>query len=449
MQHQSAVSLNNDTSFIKNADRIRFAINAAGIGVWEVDLVNNKVIWDDRCRALFGLHQEHVLPYEQAIKYIHPDDVAAVSRQVEAALRGENGGSYNAIYRTIGADDGKLRWVNFNGTAYFDKVGNVQRFGGIAQDFTDVMQREQAETARHKEMTSALKKSEGLFRSLIEEAPIATCLFVGREMIVELANQGMIEIWGKGSDVIGKPLEKILPELEDQHFLPLLQDLYTTGATYEAKGGRADLIIDGELRTYYFDYTFKPLRNEAGEVFAILEMAEDVTEEVLHQKKIEEVVALRTKELAEANSALQEMNKELQRSNQNLEEFAHAASHDLKEPIRKIQFFTNRLKDQLTQKLAPDQLHTFSRISNASERMGLLIDDLLLYSHVSHRPHEKEAVDLNEQLKQVIEDLELEIQQKAAVVDVQPLPVVEGHRRQLQQLFQNLISNALKYSRKI
>jgi PAS domain S-box-containing protein len=166
----------------------------------------------------------------------------------------------------------------------------------------------------------------------------------------------------------------------------------------------------------------------------------DVHEQKITEEKLEEIVAERTAEL-------QGINKELQRSNQNLEEFAHAASHDLKEPIRKIHFFTDQLRSQLSERLNESEKHTFNRIENASKRMGALIDDLLLFSHVSSKPHAKEVVDLNERVKRVLEDLELEIQLKSATITINPLPIVKGYRRQLQQLFQNLIGNALKYSK--
>lgn len=174
---------------------------------------------------------------------------------------------------------------------------------------------------------------------------------------------------------------------------------------------------------------------------------QDETERAFARQKIEEVVKERTRELAQANEALRHANKELHRSNQNLEEFAHAASHDLKEPVRKIHFFTHQLKTQLNDSLKEAEIRSFNRIENATERMGNLIDDLLLYSHVSQRPHETETIDLNEKAKRVLEDLELDIQEKRAVIDVEELPAVNGYRRQLQQLLQNLLSNALKYSK--
>jgi light-regulated signal transduction histidine kinase (bacteriophytochrome) len=149
----------------------------------------------------------------------------------------------------------------------------------------------------------------------------------------------------------------------------------------------------------------------------------------------------------ERTQELQVANQELKRSNANLEEFAHAASHDLKEPVRKIHFFTSQLKAQLNNQLKEDQARSFGRIQNATERMGNLIDDLLLYSHVTQRPHEKESVDLEQKLQRVLDDLELDIEDKRATIQGDKLPVVKGYPRQLQQLVQNLISNGLKYSR--
>jgi light-regulated signal transduction histidine kinase (bacteriophytochrome) len=142
---------------------------------------------------------------------------------------------------------------------------------------------------------------------------------------------------------------------------------------------------------------------------------------------------------------LENKNRELERSNANLEEFTHIASHDLKEPMRKIHFFTDRLKMQLAERISEEEKNTFSRIENANNRMVNLIDDLLLYSRFSQRPPQMEKVDLNEKISKVLEDLIVDIQQKKAVITIRPLPTVKGYHGQLQQLFQNLIGNALKY----
>lgn len=137
----------------------------------------------------------------------------------------------------------------------------------------------------------------------------------------------------------------------------------------------------------------------------------------------------------------------MKRSNSNLEEFAYAASHDLKEPIRKIHFFADRLKERLEPGLDEENKHLFDRMQLATERMRSLVDDLLMYSQVSLRPKLFDEVDLNTIVNLTLNDLELEIEEKGAIIEKADLPRVQGHMRQLQQLFQNLLGNALKYSR--
>jgi PAS domain S-box-containing protein len=132
-----------------------------------------------------------------------------------------------------------------------------------------------------------IKESEARMRSLIEEAPVATALFVRKNMVIELANEKMIDIWGKGTSVLGKPLEEALPELKDQSFLEILDKVYTTGKSFEEKASRAELVVDGKLRLFYFDFTYKAVRNADGEIYGVMDMAVDVTQQVLAKQKLE------------------------------------------------------------------------------------------------------------------------------------------------------------------
>jgi PAS domain S-box-containing protein len=151
--------------------------------------------------------------------------------------------------------------------------------------------------------------------------------------------------------------------------------------------------------------------------------------------------------IKEAQLQLEKSLQELQYANANLEEFAYAASHDLKEPARKLQFYSNRLKEDLKEKLNPAQINLFERLESSSNRMQNLIHDLLEYSHAAHGSSEYEVIDLEADIKHVLEDLELEIQKKQARIRLDSLPTIKGNKRQMQQLFQNLLSNALKYSK--
>ncbi|OLY91794.1 PAS domain S-box-containing protein [Cnuella takakiae] len=299
--------------------------------------------------------------------------------------------------------------------------------------FRDVTEQKKAE--------AALKLSAQNLRNTIIQAPFAMCIFRGADFVIEVANDSMFEFWGKkAEDVMNKPLFIGIPEAKSQGYEELMTTVMQTGVPFSAKELKVTLPREGIVQDVYINFSYTPLREGDGQISGILAVAIDVTEQVLAHQKIEEVVAERTAELAKTN-------KELKRSNQNLEEFAHAASHDLKEPVRKIHFFTQQLREQLASRLNENEVRTFSRVENATQRMGNLIDDLLLYSHVSQRPHEREKVDLNEKVQRVLEDLDLDIEEKGAKIIVGKLPVVIGYRRQLQQLLQNLISNAIKYSK--
>lgn len=127
-------------------ERLRFAMAAARIGTWDLDIQNNLVSWDDRCKELYGFSKTDVVPYEQVLRYMHPVDAPEVNEAVQYALTPASHGFYNVEFRTIGAEDGKLRWLHCSGKAFFDERGTAYRFSGIAQDIT--LQKEQEEALR-------------------------------------------------------------------------------------------------------------------------------------------------------------------------------------------------------------------------------------------------------------------------------------------------------------
>lgn len=133
-----------------------------------------------------------------------------------------------------------------------------------------------------------LEKSEQRFRNLILDAPMATALYAGEDMVIRLANEAMLKLWGKDASVIGKKLEDALPELQGQPFLKLLQNVYASGIAYQTDESRADLMVDGELRTFYFNFTYKPLFDAAGRVYAIMNMAVDITAQVQARRVLQE-----------------------------------------------------------------------------------------------------------------------------------------------------------------
>ncbi|MFD2570738.1 PAS domain-containing protein [Spirosoma soli] len=138
---------------------------------------------------------------------------------------------------------------------------------------------------------------------------------------------------------------------------------------------------------------------------------------------------------------------DLQRSNKNLEQFAYVASHDLQEPLRKIQAFGDIIRNQYASTIGDEGADIIRRMQSAAARMQVLIKDVLAYSRVATKRESIGLVDLGELMSDVISDLETAINDKKAIVTMQPLPSIPGDASQLRQLFQNLISNALKFSK--
>lgn len=151
------------------------------------------------------------------------------------------------------------------------------------------------------------------------------------------------------------------------------------------------------------------------------------------------------KKVEDRTEALTQYADELERSNRELEDFAFVASHDLQEPLRKIRAFGDRLQVKFGPQLGEQGLDYAKRMYAASERMSVLIDDLLSFSRVTTRQKAFERVDLNALVERVRDDLEFAIESTGAQLIVDDLPIIEADESQMSQVFANLISNSLKF----
>jgi PAS domain S-box-containing protein len=179
--------------------------------------------------------------------------------------------------------------------------------------------------------------------------------------------------------------------------------------------------------TVWVNITISPVSSSSGEPLYFILFIEDITK----RREIEEMLQNLVKDLAEAN--------------QNLEDFTRTASHDLQEPLRKIVSFSDRLRISMGDKLDSREKEYFHRLENSSIKMQKLIEDLLRYSKVSSLAPEMELIDLKEVVNEVLLDLEVSIERSKGVVEIKNLPKIEADKTQMRQLFQNLISNALKF----
>ncbi|MEJ2707694.1 MAG: MASE3 domain-containing protein [Anaerolineales bacterium] len=173
-----------------------------------------------------------------------------------------------------------------------------------------------------------------------------------------------------------------------------------------------------------------------------------------YREHLEELVVERTKELEHqvsiremAEAASRKYAHQLERSNRELQDFASIASHDLQEPLRKIQAFGDRLEKKIGDDLDEHEFYYLDRMLDAATRMSNMIDELLAYSRVTTKFQPHTCVDLNETLQGVISDLEIRLEQTEGQIESEPLPTVNADRLQMRQLMQNLIGNALKFHR--
>src|SRR5690242_5708728 len=167
-------------------------------------------------------------------------------------------------------------FLNFNYQALKNMKGESEAILAIGVNVTDLVK-----TRRF------VEESEKTLRSIVENSPFPIAVYVGKEMKIQLANETMLNTWGKGKDVIGKLYSEVLPELENQAVFQQLEKVYTTGIPFHARNRKIELVVDGRLQTFYFNYSFTPLFNVEEEVYGIMNTAADVTDLVNAIQKTE------------------------------------------------------------------------------------------------------------------------------------------------------------------
>ncbi len=324
------------------------------------------------------------------------------------------------------ARDGKLLDVSLTISPVRDSSGTIIGASKIARDITD-----------RKSNEKALRESEERLRLAVRTAKLGTWKmdpFSGEiECSVECRNiLGFPESLELSLDLL---LKQVYPK--DMH---ILENVF-------ARVYQVDMNPDFDIEhriISYSDGRIKWIRvrckmyfDNDGQPEKLIGTIMEITDEKERHRSLEEKVGKRTREL-------ERLNAELQRSNRDLEQFAFVASHDLQEPLRKIQSLVSliELKTENKEQFIPH----FEKISQSASRMSELIADVLEYSRLGKSEALFGSVDLNGLIRQVLSDLESSITTSRAKIKIAPLPVVTGIQAQLHQLFANLISNSLKFS---
>jgi PAS domain S-box-containing protein len=228
------------------------------------------------------------------------------------------------------------------------------------------------------------------------------------------------------STIVGRKFAEFVASDDRMQF----DRLFHTGWKENVK---SELAMDTEGNYVPVQVSLNALKLEGENALSVI-----VTDLTL-QKQIE-------RQLKSKNEELKNLNDALLTSNHDLQQFASVASHDLQEPLRKIQVFSKFLKDRNYSDLSGPSKQYVEKIITCTQRMKVLIVDILTYSKLSAGQETLEPVNLNNVLQEILEDFDLRINEKNARVDLSDLCIVEGNKGQLRQVFHNLISNALKFA---
>ncbi|RYY67009.1 MAG: PAS domain-containing protein, partial [Chitinophagaceae bacterium] len=173
-----------------------------------------------------------------------------------------------------------------------------------------------------------------LLLDILQLSKDATAIYSDSELTIQFANAAMLGIWRKEASIIGMHLENAIPEIKDQPFIELLKNAWRTGETYEARDTRADLMVNGKLEPFYFDFVYRPLKNEEGKVFCILHTATEVSDRIMawkavadreeSEKRLMLQLAASNEELQASNEDLAILNKEYQATNASLKQLNSA-----------------------------------------------------------------------------------------------------------------------------
>ncbi|HYC28622.1 MAG TPA: PAS domain S-box protein, partial [Chitinophagaceae bacterium] len=322
--------------------------------------------------------------------------------------------------------DGSLFWGYIVITALHDDKGRIIGFSKITRDLSALKRAEELQQEYISQLEE-LRRSEERYHKMIDEVKDYAILRLDLDGNILDWNQGAERIKGYSSnEIIGKNFRIFyLPE-DREGGLPerLLNEASTTGrAVHEGWRRRKD------GTNFWGSIVITALHDEDGTVIGYSKVTRDLTDKKLADDKIKQYAA------------------QLEQKNQELEEFAYIASHDLKEPLRKVVAFGDLLNNAKAS-LDPKTIGYIDRMQDSAHRMMSLIEDLLQFSRIGKEEQELEPTDLNKVVDRVIQDLEPTIQNKHAVINKEDLPTIMARPLQMEQLFMNLISNALKFNDK-
>ncbi|MDP5337827.1 MAG: PAS domain-containing protein [Nodularia sp. (in: cyanobacteria)] len=447
-------------------ERWHLAVRSSNDGIWDWNLKTNEVFFSRRWKEMLGYEDQEISPnFYEWISRIHPEQLDAVKQAIADHSAKET--PFYTSEHQVRCQDGSYKWILARGQAVWDEDGHVVRMIGGMMDISkrrvalSELQQVQAQLQRQNLQSQLFANITLKIRQSLQIDQILQTSVTEVQKLLHADRVLILRLRSNGAYMVLK--EAVVPELPAV-LGQLIGDL-SLGEGYinQYRQGRISAITDIEqaaLPPCYVKWLQKfgvkanlivPVFREH-QLWGLLiahqcDGPRKWTQweiELLRQLADQIGIALDQSLILEKETR---QSQELTRSNQELQQFAFIASHDLQEPLRKIISFGDRLKTTCEHDLSPQGRDYLERMQNAAFRMQTLIQDLLTLSRVTTRAQPFVLVNLTQIVNEVLSDLEVSIQQTNGRVEVGDLPTIKADPLQMRQLLQNLIGNALKFHR--
>jgi len=405
----------------KNFSVLKQTEDIAAIGSWEYQIPSGRFSWSDGMYRIFDYPRGAPVRPEEYLDRAVDEDRAAAKRIVKHLRRPT--GSFEEELRIKRGNETRL--LKVKGMVVNDENGNQQKVIGVDLDITDLKKAEEelAQSRYWLEQTAKASPDSITVYNLQKKEPVYL-----NNCLAEWLGISSEELVSMGP---GRRLEIIHPN--DR--LPLLHLVEKVKASPEGKIMMLEYRAqtrDGSLiwvrnRSKVF------MRNGRGEATHLLSILQDVTEEKRAEARLKEL-----------NESLEAKNKDLESKNEEITSFAFVASHDLKEPLRKIHTFSDWLLTK-EEGISEDGQQNLQRLINSVNRLDTLVDDILALTKVHVQDEDLAAVDLNLVLKTTLYEMQDQIETTNAEITADDLPFVKGAKNHLLYLFKNLLGNAVKF----
>lgn len=444
----------------QSEQRFQILARATNDAVWDWDLLTDKVWWNDSVQTLFGYSAQSVKGNtDWWHEHIHPEDRRRIVADIRAVVESAQPFWANE-YRFLRAD-GTSAHIFDRGYVVRDHTDQPVRMIGAMMDITE-RKRVQEELIRQSLRSQLFADVTLKIRTSLQIDEILQTSVTEVQKLLHADRVLILRVFADGSITAVK--EAVVPGLPIVYGQNIDDDCFSREYLEKYRKGRIKAITDieqADIQPCHVEllqrFSVKSnvvvpiiMQNQLWGLLIAHQCARprqwnEWETELLQQLADQIGIAASQAKLLEQETRQRE---ELTRSNEELQQFAFIASHDLQEPLRKITAFGDRLKATCENALTDKGYDYLQRMQNAAERMQALIEDLLTLSRITTRAQPFVEVNLARVTQEVLSDLEIRIAQTGARIEVGELPTIKADPLQMRQLLQNLIGNALKFHRK-